>query len=187
MVGRILLSCVVAIAAAGSSGCCRLSRCKPCCDICADCGVPECGCPDAACGCPDAACGCPDAACGCPDAACGCPDAACGCPTDCGTVTCGSGCSSSCNDCPIFGCLGRLFGGCLSGCCGGCSGELYYDEWCNDPPAPCDPCDAYGNHVRGGSRYRAPYRRNVAASNAARGLKAAPPMPVASEEGPVLR
>jgi hypothetical protein len=32
---------------------------------------------------------------------------------------------------------------CSSGC-----GEFYFDEWINDPPDRCDPCDeCYGNYV----------------------------------------
>ncbi len=31
-------------------------------------------------------------------------------------------------------------------CNAGC-GELYWGEWCYDPPDACDPCDCYGNYV----------------------------------------
>lgn len=44
--------------------------------------------------------------------------------------------------------------------CTGC-GELYWNEWFNDPPAVCEPCDCCGNFLGPSSPgyYRAPYRR----------------------------
>jgi hypothetical protein len=33
----------------------------------------------------------------------------------------------------------------FGGCCGGCGSEVYYNEWYNDPPRCCDPCDHCGN------------------------------------------
>ena len=69
---------------------------------------------------------------------------------DYSVATCGG--YGDCGDCGVAPCrnrpilrgLGHLFG-CGSGC-----GEVYYDEWCNDPPACCDPCDSCGNFAGGG-------------------------------------
>ena len=70
-------------------------------------------------------------------------DGACG---PCGGGGCGCGSQGD-------GLLGRLFG------CTGC-GELYWNEWHNDPPTVCEPCDRCGNFTGGsGGHYRAPYRR----------------------------
>jgi hypothetical protein len=46
--------------------------------------------------------------------------------------------------CAIGGCLGRLFR-CLTCClsCGSGCGEVYWNDWINDPPT-CDPCDGCG-------------------------------------------
>ena len=41
----------------------------------------------------------------------------------------------------LIGCLRKLLT-CGSGC-----GELYVDEWLNDPPDCCDPCDNCGNWI----------------------------------------
>jgi hypothetical protein len=41
----------------------------------------------------------------------------------------------------IRGVFRPLFG------CGGCDSELYWNEWHNDPPRCCDPCDPCGNWV----------------------------------------
>jgi hypothetical protein len=43
------------------------------------------------------------------------------------------------------GLFSYLCGGALCGA-GGC-GEFYIHPWINDPPAPCDPCDQWGNWV----------------------------------------
>ena len=50
--------------------------------------------------------------------------------------------------------------GMLCGCTG--CGELYWNEWHNDPPSVCEPCDRCGNYIGPGSAgyYRAPYRRH---------------------------
>lgn len=58
-------------------------------------------------------------------------------------VACGAGaCGGAACTCQRRPWLGKLFG------CVGCSGELYWSEWYNDPPACCDPCDDCG-HYRG--------------------------------------
>jgi hypothetical protein len=73
---------------------------------------------------------------------------------------CGSGCDSACadgccGDSQGEGLMGKLFG------CTGC-GECYWNEWHNDPPPLCEPCDRCGNYIGPGSvgYYRAPYRRD---------------------------
>jgi hypothetical protein len=48
--------------------------------------------------------------------------------------SCGSGCQ------PLRNLWGMLF--CSKGC-----GEFYFDEWINDPPDRCDPCDQHGGYV----------------------------------------
>lgn len=59
----------------------------------------------------------------------------------CSTPDCGD-----CGRCDLccFNPLRSLFSAihCSSGC-----GEFYYDEWINDPPDACDPCDDCGNYV----------------------------------------
>jgi len=37
--------------------------------------------------------------------------------------------------------------------CGAGCGEVYCDEWINDPPSDCDPCDPCGNHVGPNGRW----------------------------------
>jgi hypothetical protein len=73
---------------------------------------------------------------------------------------CGSGCDSACND----GCCGESQGGGLLGDLFGCTGcgECYWNEWHNDPPRVCEPCDRCGNYIGPGGvgYYRAPYRRH---------------------------
>ncbi len=76
---------------------------------------------------------------GCADGSCasgGCSDGSCGATADCG------GCGK-CDLC-AFNPIKSLFKsiGCSSGC-----GEFYFDEWINDPPDACDPCDDCGNFV----------------------------------------
>lgn len=66
---------------------------------------------------------------------------------DCGPGGCGDGdCGDACGACGPCGFhpLRSLFGalGCSSGC-----GEFYVDEWINDPPDKCDPCDEHGGYV----------------------------------------
>jgi hypothetical protein len=49
-----------------------------------------------------------------------------------------------------------ISGCCYAGC--GCNEEVYWNEWHNDPPRCCDPCDCYGNWTGPGSGpYHAPY------------------------------
>jgi hypothetical protein len=91
----------------------------------------------------------------------------------CRGVGCGGSCGNGASyafskyDCSCDPCCNGTYG-CGSGSCGcgtkgsrpildalcGCSccGELYWNEWYNDPPAVCEPCDACGNFVgpRGG-------------------------------------
>lgn len=82
----------------------------------------------------------------CGDASCGVePD--CGCEPACGCAEPDCGCEGSCG---LRGCLRgwRFLGrynplGCLG--CGGCDGELYWNEWSNDPPRCCDPCNRCGD------------------------------------------
>lgn len=66
------------------------------------------------------------------------------CGEDCGG--CGT-CRRSCWGFPIFH---YLFS------CNGC-GETYWDEWRNDPPSCCDPCDCHGNWTGGPGGYSTPY------------------------------
>jgi hypothetical protein len=115
------------------------------------CNVPSCFCTQPSCGCG----GCGDCGCGC-EASCGCPcgdSCGCGCG-DCCEPSCG--CSSGCgysHGCGICnGCCGlcTAVARCwtsLCGCCGGCGNECYYNEWYNDPPYCCDPCDHCGNYT----------------------------------------
>jgi hypothetical protein len=91
-----------------------------------------------------------------------CPDG------DCGVLSgrfdaCGGGCTN-CDSC------GEVMGRCRCGplaalrrrlTCGEGCGEFYWDEWHSDPPAPCDPCDNYGNFV-GPRCCPLPWRRRVA-------------------------
>jgi hypothetical protein len=101
---------------------------------------------------------------GCGDPGCGC-EASCGCEPSCG---CGSCSSCDTNECCLDGlcfgsCCGRFLGLvdklCGNGGCNGCSGEMYWNEWHNDPPMCQDPCDCYGNYTgpSHGGGYRAPY------------------------------
>jgi hypothetical protein len=81
---------------------------------------------------------------------CGAQDGACG-----DQVQCGSGCDGG-------KCDGRLCRRLWSAMfhCTGC-GELYWNEWINDPPACVEPCDCYGNYIGPAAGYfRAPYRRD---------------------------
>jgi hypothetical protein len=64
----------------------------------------------------------------------GCTDGSCG-------ASCGRGGHNLCGFNP-FRAIFNVFH-CSSGC-----GEFYFDEWINDPPDRCDPCDeCYGNYV----------------------------------------
>jgi hypothetical protein len=143
--------------------------------------------------------------CGCGGETCGggfCTGGAC---SKCGQKSCTCGDKVACGD----GCGGRsdwtgcssCQGGCGGGCgacgkrspcwlldafckCSGC-GELYFNEWCNDPPSCCDPCDCYGNWVGCGpcnGCYRAPYRSH----NGCVAAQASSPPPLElADEAPV--
>jgi hypothetical protein len=71
-------------------------------------------------------------------------------PHMCGDVavcdSCDGGGCGSCG-CAVGCCPGRPLAGCLTRAltCGSGCGDVYWDEWINDPPACCDPCDDYGN------------------------------------------
>ena len=62
---------------------------------------------------------------------------------DCTAASCGDcgPCGGGCYPGPILRGLGSLFS-----CHGGC-GEVYYDEWCSDPPDCCDPCNSCGDYT----------------------------------------
>ena len=98
-----------------------------------------------------------------------------GCCNDCGPSPCES-CSDYCNGCGDCGLLSHVgfFGirGCLT-CKRGC-GEIYYDEWCSDPPDCCDPCDKCHGVYTGQSGYccLGPFQRMLAALH---GYKYCPP------------
>lgn len=84
----------------------------------------------------------------------------CACDGVCGECCSGGGqcgCQSGCGGCDSA-CGGGLMGA-LCGCTG--CGELYWNEWHNDPPTVCEPCDRCGNYKGpgGSGYYRAPYRR----------------------------
>jgi hypothetical protein len=81
----------------------------------------------------------------------GCDDK-CGCDSACG------GCDGACDSACEGGPLRRLLG-CMS--CTGC-GECYWNEWHNDPPSLCEPCNRCGQYVGAGNMgyYRAPYRHD---------------------------
>lgn len=97
--------------------------------------------------------------------------------TGSGCNSCGGGCNGTvaadcggCGECDDCGGCGTGCGGCETSCggCGGCGGtlglgispwihksltcgrgcgSLYVNEWVNDPPSCCDPCDNCGNYV----------------------------------------
>lgn len=142
-------------------------------DCCEPSRVPICECTGPV-GCGDASCGCATE-CGCGvgcEPGCGC-GAYYGCGAGCGTEI-GCGCEPACGY-PAGGCGGRpcwlggiFFGSCcgkfvqsfdrLCGGCSGCSSEVYWNEWHNDPPSCCDPCDRCGNWTGPGyGGLRAPY------------------------------
>ena len=99
-------------------------------------------------------CSC-DGACG---ACCG------GANADGGGSTCGAACGDACNNCdpPMRRLMGWAFG------CSGC-GECYWNEWHNDPPPVCEPCNRCGQYAGAGSagNYQAPYRHHDALAAAA--------------------
>jgi hypothetical protein len=121
---------------------------------CRECGPPICRCSGPRNGC-NAGCG---DACGCA----GTCEPGCGCEPACGCVPSGRSCSRrqcTCGGLFFASWCGRVVGSVDRFCgCTGCDGELYWNEWHNDPPRCCDPCDCHGNWVGpvyGG--YRAPY------------------------------
>lgn len=71
----------------------------------------------------------------------------------CGPGGCGAGAAvGPCQSCGRVGCGG----GCMLGpfalmhkmaTCGAGCGRIYVNEWVNDPPDACDPCDDCGNWV----------------------------------------
>ncbi|HTN74173.1 MAG TPA: hypothetical protein VL096_02965 [Pirellulaceae bacterium] len=78
-----------------------------------------------------------------------------GCGGSCGNADCGTtgscGAGGDCGagpSCGAGGCCPHPFRNlwrsitCSSGC-----GEFYFDEWINDPPERCDPCDDYGRYA----------------------------------------
>lgn len=70
----------------------------------------------------------------------GCDDGSCE-GGDCSGPACGGcgGCGACCPN-PIKTLWRSLT--CSSGC-----GEIYFDEWINDPPEHCDPCDDNGGYI----------------------------------------
>jgi len=117
------------------TGPCASGGCEPGCAVDPGCGViaePGCGCV--------ADC-----------------DPGCGIEPSCGV---GGGCGGGCGSCgrtpSILGGACRLiqcvFGdvcptGSCGGGCSGCDGELYWNEWHNDPPRCSDPCTSCGDWV----------------------------------------
>lgn len=72
----------------------------------------------------------------------------------CGPGGCGAGVGAvgACQSCGRIGCGGACMMGPLAMLhqkvtCGAGCGRLYVNEWINDPPANCDPCDDYGNWI----------------------------------------
>ena len=82
----------------------------------------------------------------CGEYACGCAEEA-TCACECGN-TCGGKCGKS----------QSWWSGLFRRGCNGC-GELYWNEWFNDPPACSEPCDCYGNYIspHDTGYYQAPY------------------------------
>ncbi len=78
------------------------------------------------------------------DAGCGVETAGCGVEADCCDSGCDGGACQGDYYCwsPLRGLHNMLT--CKSGCSG-----IYWDEWINEPPAECDPCDQHGNFVGG--------------------------------------
>lgn len=117
------------------NGCCRSHA--PVCP-CVDCG----GCCDPCCGCGNCCepgCGCGDCGCGnCCEPVCGCGDGCCGKGTACRPYKC---CLKNVGFGSCWGCALNAMP-CRSGC--GCNGEVYWNEWHNDPPCCHDPCNCCG-------------------------------------------
>lgn len=86
---------------------------------------------------------CHDGSCadGCADGSCHSGAPAVGCHGgQCNPPTCGVGGCGPCNFHPLRALFSAI--NCSSGC-----GEFYFDEWINDPPDKCDPCDTHGGYV----------------------------------------
>jgi hypothetical protein len=122
-----------------------------------DCACETCG-PGGCNGCGGEGCTCGGkVACG--DQCTGAPGCGCG---ACGGAIGAGECPNACGGC----CCCRPNGKCwVLGAVCGCSGcgDLYWNEWYNDPPQCYEPCDCYGNYVgpgHAGGYYRAPYRRH---------------------------
>jgi hypothetical protein len=98
----------------------------------------------------------------------------CGESTACGAAC---GCDGACDSACDGGLLRRILG-CTYGCTG--CGECYWNEWHNDPPSVCEPCNRCGHYVGPGSTgyYRAPYRHDGFVSQKMQSL---PPLEVAEE------
>jgi hypothetical protein len=97
-----------------------------------------------------------------------------------GSTECADKCDGACNGPCEGGPLRRLLG-CTS--CTGC-GECYWNEWHNDPPSLCEPCDRCGHYVGRGAtgHYRAPYRHD---GYVAEQTSAVPPLEVAEQPADV--
>ena len=71
----------------------------------------------------------------------------------CGPTGCGARpATGPCNSCGEMGCGGVCTMGPLAmmrkmSTCGAGCGNIYVNEWINDPPDACDPCDDCGNWV----------------------------------------
>jgi hypothetical protein len=99
----------------------------------------------------------------------------------CGGGQCGAACGAGCTDrcCGEQPCcrtlLDELFG------CNGC-GELYWNEWYNDPPACCEPCDCLGNYA-GGHAAGSYYRPHLGPVGYAKSKSGTPTQQVAKRKG----
>ncbi len=105
------------------------------------------------------------------DGVCGpCCDQATGCGDKCGCDGTGD---SACEEGPL-----RRLLGCMGGCTG--CGECYWNEWHNDPPTVCEPCNRCGQYVGPGSMgyFRAPYRHD---GYLAKKTSSVPPLEVAEQ------
>lgn len=110
-----------------------------------------------------------------------------------GACCCGSACEG-CGDgvgcagaCGTKGCRKCWFFGMFD--CAGCGG-CYWNEWYNDPPARCEPCDCHGNYIGPGNTgyYQAPYLHQAeyagpAAMPSVAPLEEAPPVPEHQVDG----
>lgn len=160
-----------------NTGCCEPAcGCNSCCEPCCGCGsccngrqyacqtfncccntyTPICPCVG---NCNNGCGGCCEPACGCSS----CGEPCCGCGTGCGQGCAPSWCGSGTACCPRKCCLKNYGFCCCCGhvvdafckCCpcGGCSGEVYWNEWHNDPPYCQDPCNSCGQFTGGCGGY----------------------------------